>query len=145
MGHRTRRRSCVRACRDPAKEPLSPRGPVLQVARALNRFPDENHPPGASPSAAPPKPPVCRDPSQAPGARPLDNGRVQTLHGNVAGTIGSTKVGDAAIQDIAIRHGGPRARTVRATREMSRMEANMSCGGVRIRVGILVWLERRGG
>src|SRR5882672_3002820 len=85
MGHRTRRRSCVRACRDLAKETSSPRGPVPQAARALDRFPHENFSPEASPPAAPPKPPVCKDPSQAPRARSLDNGKVQTLHGNVPG------------------------------------------------------------
>ena len=43
----------------------------------IGPLPSENHPSGASPSDAPPKPPVCRAPSQAPGACTLDNGKVQ--------------------------------------------------------------------
>src|SRR5216684_272319 len=93
--------------------------------------------PGQAPRPRP-KPPVCRDPSQAPGARPLDNGKVQTLHGNVAGDF-------YMAPSVPRRSEMPRFKTwrsdvaalVRKTfeppgGEMSRMEANMSCGSAQI-------------
>jgi hypothetical protein len=47
------------------------------------------------------------------------------------------KVGDAAIQDMAVQTWPPSCANPLSHSVASRMEANMSCGDARIRVGFL--------